>query len=224
MGGDIWAVVPIKERDGAKQRLAGFLTPAQRQELAAVMVGEVLDALAGTIGLAGVMVVTLDPLATRLAETMGARVVTEGARDGHTGSVLAGRSVLLREGRGGMLTLPGDIPCATATELDALLAAHCAAPAFTIAPAHDELGSNAVLCTPPDAVPLRFGDNSFFPHLVAARARGIEPTIMRLPGVAMDVDHPADLAMLLQLPQSAGTRTRAYLEAIGVPRLLMERS
>ncbi len=30
---DIWAVVPIKELDGAKQRLAHLLTPAQRRAL-----------------------------------------------------------------------------------------------------------------------------------------------------------------------------------------------
>ena len=30
-------------------------------------------------------------------------------------------------------------------------------------------GSNAILLSPPDAVPLRFGDDSFFPHLAAAR-------------------------------------------------------
>ena len=33
------------------------------------------------------------------------------------------------------------------------LAAHREAPSFTIAPAHDDLGSNAVACSGPDAVP-----------------------------------------------------------------------
>jgi 2-phospho-L-lactate guanylyltransferase len=220
---DIWAVVPIKELDGAKQRLAEFLAPAVRRELAEVMIGEVLEVLAGTSGLAGIMVVTLDPMATRLAGRVGARVVTEGARDGHTGSVTAGQMILAREGREGMLSVPGDIPCATAAEIGAVLAAHRAAPAFTIAPAHDDLGSNAVMCSPPDAVTLRFGSNSFVPHLDAARRRGIDPIVIRLPGIAMDVDHPVDLAALLRLPQSAGTRTRAFLEAAGVPQLLAAR-
>jgi 2-phospho-L-lactate guanylyltransferase len=219
---DIWGVVPIKELDGAKQRLAGFLDPALRRELAEVMIGEVLEALAGAAGLAGIMVVTLDPMATSLARKIGARIVTDGARDGQTGSVAAAQTILARERREGMLTVPGDIPCASAAEFSSVLASHRVAPAFTIAPAHDDLGSNAVACSPPDAVTLRFGDNSFFPHLDAARRSGIEPTVVRLPGIAMDVDHPADLAALLALPQSAGTRTRAFLEAVGVPRLLTQ--
>src|SRR5581483_5278088 len=112
-------------------------------------------------------------------ERIGARVLTDGAREGHTGAVMAAVRVLASEGRRGMITMPGDIPRITADEVATVLAAHGAAPAFTIVPAHDDRGSNAVLCSPPDAVPLRFGDDSFFPHLDAARARGIEPTIVR---------------------------------------------
>ncbi|MFI5001498.1 MAG: 2-phospho-L-lactate guanylyltransferase [Reyranellales bacterium] len=218
----IWAIVPIKELDGAKQRLAPLLSPAQRRALIEVMMGEVLQALVGVRGLGGIMVVTVDPAATALAVRLGARVVTEGARDGHTGSVTAGLKLLAREGSGGMMTLPADIPAATATEIEAVLAAHRPGPSFTISPAHDDLGSNTVICSPPDSVPLRFGENSYFPHLDAARRSGIEPTIVRQPGIAMDIDHPADLAAFLRLSQSAGTRTRAWLEAEGVPKLLSE--
>lgn len=217
---DIWAVVPVKELEGAKQRLVPLLTPAQRSALAEVMVKEVLDAITGARRLAGIIVVTLDPTITAYATRLGARIVTDGARDGHTGSVMGGARTLLRERLGGMITMPGDIPAVTAAEVDAVLAAHQAAPSFTIAPAHDELGSNAVVCSPPDSVPLRFGENSYFPHLDAARACDIEPTIVRQPGIAMDIDHPVDLAAFLRLPQSAGTRTLAYLEEAGVPQLL----
>src|SRR4029077_16024484 len=104
------------------------------------------------------------------------------------------------------------IPLVTAAEIASLIAAHRQAlrqpgPSFTIAPSHDEQGSNAILMSPPDAVPLRFGEDSFFPHLAAAEARGIAPTIVRLPGIAFDIDNPADLAHFAQL----GSRTRAGL-------------
>ena len=176
-----WAILPVKELEGAKQRLSPALTPAQRVALMQVMIGEVLEALLAARGLAGVMLVTLDPWATALAGRLGARVTTEGARDGHTGSVTAGARLLAREGAGGVLTMPGDIPAVTASEVEAVLAAHGPAPAFTIAPAHDEQGSNAVLMSPPLAVPLRFGEDSYFPHLAAARAAGIEPRVVPLP-------------------------------------------
>jgi 2-phospho-L-lactate/phosphoenolpyruvate guanylyltransferase len=220
---DIWAVIPVKEFDGAKHRLSDLLSPQERRRLAEIMLADVLDAVAGARGLAGVMIVTNDPHATVLGEKIGARIVTEGARDGHTGSVNAGRRLLAREGRSGMITMPGDIPAVRADEIDAVLSAHLAAPSFTISPAHDDLGSNAVVCSPPEQVALRFGDNSYFPHLDAARLHGIEPTVVRQPGIAVDIDHPVDLALFLRMPQSAGTRTRALLEELGVPALLAAR-
>jgi 2-phospho-L-lactate guanylyltransferase len=128
--------------------------------------------------------------------------------------------MLAAEGRGGMLTLPADIPAVTPQEISLVLGAHLPGPAFTISPAHDHLGSNLVICSPADAVPLRFGDNSYYPHLDAARRCGIEPTVMHQPGIALDIDHPADLATFLTLPSSRGTRTRALLEGMKVPGLL----
>ncbi len=144
-----------------------------------------------------------------MALRFGARVIEDGACDGHTGAVIAATRILAAEGREAMLTLPGDIPLVTADEISQLIAAHRLAPAFTIVPSHDEGGSNAILCSPPDAVPLRFGVDSFFPHLRAAEARGIRPTVLRLPGIALDIDNPEDLAAFARLPSP--TRTRAFL-------------
>jgi len=218
---DVWAVVPVKERDRAKERLARLLPPEMRQSLALAMLEDVLTALASAVGLAGLLVVTVDPAARQLALRYGARLVEDGARDGHTGAVTATARLLAAEGRGGMLTMPGDIPLVTADEIGQLVAAHRPAPAFTIAPSRDERGSNAIICSPPGAVPLRFGEDSFFPHLQAAEACGIRPTVLRLPGIALDVDTPEDLAALTLVPSA--TRAHALLDpqraaaAIGDP-------
>jgi 2-phospho-L-lactate/phosphoenolpyruvate guanylyltransferase len=217
----IWAVVPVKEFEGAKQRLSSCLSPEQRHALATVMLEDVLDAVSAVRELAGVLVVTVDPAATLLARCYGARIVAEGAREGHTGAVTAAARLLVREGRAGMMTMPGDIPRLSSAEIAATLAAHRAAPAFTIVPAHDDRGSNTVICSPPDAVPLRFGEDSFYPHLDAARGRGIDPLIVRQPGIGMDIDHPVDLVAFLRMSPSAPTRTLAFLEQSGVAGRLL---
>jgi 2-phospho-L-lactate/phosphoenolpyruvate guanylyltransferase len=213
-GTDFWAVVPVKERDRAKERLAPLLMPELRRELALVMLEDVLAVLAASAGLAGLLVVTLDPAASLLARHYGARIVEDGARDGHTGAVTAAARLLTAEGCGGMLTMPGDIPLVAAHEISKIVAVHRPAPSFTIVPSHDEGGSNAILMSPPDAVPLRFGDDSFFPHLRAAEAQGITPTVLRLSGIALDIDNPADLALFARQP--APTRTRAFLADHGM--------
>jgi 2-phospho-L-lactate/phosphoenolpyruvate guanylyltransferase len=212
----VWAVVPVKQFDGAKQRLSSALSPDERRLLATTMLEDVLNAVSAVKTLAGMLVVTVDPAATSLATRYGARVVTEGARDGHTGAVAAAARLLVREGQTGMMTMPGDIPRLSSEEIAATLAAHRAAPAFTIVPAHDDLGSNTIICSPPDAVPLRFGEDSFYPHLDAARARGIEPLIVRHPGIGMDIDNPIDLATFLRMSPPVPTRTLAFLEQSGI--------
>ena len=211
---DLWAVVPIKQLERAKERLAPLLPPERRRALMLAMFEDVLMALAATPGLAGLAVVTVDPEASRLAAEYGARLIEAGARNGHTGAVAAAATLLAQEGRAGMLTLPGDIPLVTPAEVKSLVAAHRPAPAFTIAPSRDELGSNAIICSPPNAVPLRFGADSFFPHLRAAEECGIRPTVLRLPGIALDVDTPEDLAAFAAL--RSPTRTRALLAQNGM--------
>jgi 2-phospho-L-lactate guanylyltransferase (CobY/MobA/RfbA family) len=49
----------------------------------------------------------------------------------------------------------------------------------------------------------RFGSGSFVAHQGAARAAGIEPVVVDRPGLAFDLDTPADLARWLELGDAA---------------------
>ena len=211
-----WAILPVKEMAGAKQRLAPLLSPEERIALMQVMLRDVLTAFSAAPGLAGIAVVTLDPWVQALAQEHGARIITEGAREGHTGAVTSAAAVLQAEGVAAILTMPGDIPAVKTPEIEALIAAASAPPAFIIAPAHDEQGSNAILVSPPNAVRLRFGEDSYFPHLAAARAAGIAPQILHLPGIAMDIDHPTDIARFARIPEAKATQTLTWLQQNGI--------
>ena len=212
---EVWAALPVKGFQGAKQRLTSLLSAAERAALAAAMLEDVLEALSAA-PLAGIVVNTTDRAAAALARHYGARVIEDGALDGHTGAVNGIARLLVREGRAAILAVPGDIPRATAREFGAVLAARPPGRSFVITPAHDELGSNAVLCAPPMAVPLRFGDDSYFPHLAAARQHNTQPVIVRAPGIALDIDHPADLRALLAARPKLHTRTERLLAELGV--------
>ena len=206
----ICVVVPVKDTAQAKQRLAGLLPAERRQELALAMFEDVIAAISNVRELAGIVVVTVDPAVAAIAARHGARVMSEGACEGHTGAVMTAARRLAAEGCD-LLTLPGDIPLVEPSDVRHLVRVHGASAnrgvgAFTIVPARDELGSNAVLCSPAGAVPLRFGDNSFFPHLDAAKAHGIQPEVVHLPRIALDIDKPEDLALFVRTP----SQTRAY--------------
>jgi 2-phospho-L-lactate guanylyltransferase len=84
-------------------------------------------------------------------------------------------------------------------------AAASAVPTVVLAASRSGLGTNGVALAPPDALALRFGEPSFDSHVAAARARGLEPRLLPLPGLGLDVDGPDDLAALLT--EGAATRS-----------------
>ena len=92
------------------------------------------------------------------------------------------------------LTLPGDVPCVTAEEIArAMRRPRRRPPASSSCPRARAQGTNAALLAPPDAMPLTFGEPSFENHLKTARARGLAPHVLELPGIGLDVDAPDDL-------------------------------
>ena len=163
---------------------------------------------------------TADGRAAAIAARYGAEISDEAARAGHSAAVAA--AALRLNARGfDMLALPADIPLVQSDDIQQLLAAHAdrrsdepPGPSFTIVPARDERGSNAVACSPAGVVPLRFGEDSFFPHLAAAKARGIEPAVLHLPRIALDIDNAQDLDCLLAMP--IRTRAQALLAQWGI--------
>ncbi len=209
-----WILVPIKDTQFSKQRLAGTLNQRQRQALMHVMLEDVLSAIAPLASRAPCVLVTIDPFAQTLADQYNMRTLDDGALAGHTGAVDGGRKRLADEGAGGFLTMPGDIPLVTTQDIAHLLDVHNWERGFTISPAADEMGSNAIACSPPLAVPLRFGDNSFFPHLDAARQANLTPNIQKLAGFATDVDAPADIKRLLAADPQSRSRTARFLRTL----------
>jgi 2-phospho-L-lactate guanylyltransferase len=198
----IVAAVPVKDVVNAKQRLVSALDPAQRRALARAMLVDVLRAL-GAAGLDRVWVVTREPDVAELARGLGAEPLAEAENRGHTAAVAHAQETAARLGADVFLTIPGDVPCVTAGEIRALVSALGAPPAVVFAPSRSGLGTNAALVAPPAAMRLRFGEPSFDNHLAAARALGIEPRIVRVPGLGLDVDAPEDLASLVA--QGGGT-------------------
>jgi len=212
---NIWAILPVKDSDRAKERLASCFGPEFRRGLVQAMVEDVLSALAAAPGLAGIAVVTCDAWVAALARVYGAAVFEDGARDGYTGAVMAACRRLASEGKDGVLCVPADIPGITALEVGRLLEFHRPGRAFTIVPAHDKRGSNAILMTPPDLMPLAYGADSFVLHLANARRIGIDPQVVELPGIGLDIDTPHDIDLLARVP--AATRTHRYIEHHGIP-------
>ncbi|MBF0276159.1 MAG: 2-phospho-L-lactate guanylyltransferase [SAR324 cluster bacterium] len=205
----MWAVVPAKDPADAKQRLSFVLNNEQRRKLFRAMLEDVVEVLLKVPALDGLMLVSRNTDAEWLAEQYGVRLLHEKENKGHTAAVSFAARVLGAEGATGILQLPGDVPMVSVDEIEQVMAAHGAAPAVTIVPSRDKKGSNCVLCSPPEVMPLTFGENSFYPHLTVARNHGLEPRVLEMPGIGLDIDTADDLRKLLAL--NADNRTGRFL-------------
>lgn len=210
----LWAVVPVNLFARTKRRLKPLLSHDEREALARAMLEDVLLALTRTSALAGVMVITGDAKAAAMARAADAFVIADAENAGTTAAVTKAAQHLSGMGREGMLVVPADVPLITPADIETILAAHGTAPSTTLVPAGMDGGTNALACSPPGAIAFGFGDGSFRRHRNAARARGIEPKILRLERVGHDIDRPGDLATFLLRPSP--THTYAYLTTHGI--------
>lgn len=195
-------LVPVKNLANAKQRLSAVLSPEERLALARAMCEDVLESLARWQGRPEVAVVTSDRLAASMAARLDFEVIADDVNPGETGAIEMATAVCRQRGVNHTLVIPADIPLLEAAELQKI--ADAAPPGGAVlVPDAAGRGTNAALRSPADLFPLRFGNDSFLPHLAAAKATGLPWVVLELPGIARDVDRPEDL---LELAGAAGDR------------------
>lgn len=199
-------VLPIKQLENAKQRLAGLLNAEDRKALFSAMVEDVLTAVEACSLVDRIVVVTGDAAVAELAGSYGAEVRPEPEVPGLIEAVTETAKQLAEEGVETMVFLPGDVPLVSADELELVLEGFglSGEAEFLIVPASDLGGSNCVACSPPDCMTFGFGEDSFRRHLGIARDLGLNPIVARLPGIGLDIDTPDDLRELVSLLEQEG--------------------
>jgi 2-phospho-L-lactate guanylyltransferase len=192
-------LVPEKNLSTAKQRLSPVLNPVERHALALAMLKDVLTALAACCERSGVTLVTGDTEAIRLAQRFSFQRIEDHSNLGESHAVAMATRVCEERGEAETLVLPADIPLVTPDEIERIF--RMAPPNGTVmVPSREMRGSNAVLRRPASLFPLKFGDDSFQPHLRAARLTGRPCIVLSAEGIALDVDRPSDLAALIAAP------------------------
>jgi 2-phospho-L-lactate guanylyltransferase len=212
------ALIPAKGFANAKQRLAPLLDAKQRALLAEAMLKDVLCQVLLARGLETIFVVTGDAGVAGLASSMGVELILESEERGETAAVEFARREMTRRGCRTALVIPADIPLVHASDIEGILG-HPAAkspvsPFALLVPSHDRMGTNGLLLSPPDLMPLRFGYDSFSYHLSQVAARGVTPVIVENGRLGLDIDEPKDLERLLSL--GAVGETNATLASIGM--------
>jgi 2-phospho-L-lactate guanylyltransferase len=176
-------LVPVKAFADAKARLAGVLSPAERQRFARWTAARVIAAA----GEAPVFVVCDDHEVAEFARSHGAEVLWQPGV-GLNAAVSLGVAALRELGVAQVVVAHGDLPL-PGSLLDVSIAG-----AITLVPDAAGDGTN-VVCVPTDlAFDFSYGAASFPRHLANALALRVPVAVRRDALLGIDIDIPSDLA------------------------------
>ena len=195
----MWAVVPLKPPSLAKSRLSAVLTPDERRAWFFHMAQRAIDALRATRGIERVIVITADAEVARFAQQHGAEVLAESRAQGTAQAFDTALAQLQSPSMKGVLMMAGDLPLVSTPALETLVDA-AARHEVVIVPDRLRRGTNALACSPANAIPPCFGDDSYAQHLAAARAAHRSYCTLELDALALDIDVPDDIEQLRRLP------------------------
>jgi 2-phospho-L-lactate guanylyltransferase len=205
-------LLPVKRFNRSKERLARFLSPAEREELARLMFGDVWAVLqeAMTVnpegsgrsadaaarpplrGIGQLLVATAEPYVIERCRESGTPYLEETEQRSHTASVIEASRWAVSLGAVSLLSIPIDTPGVTAAEIFGLMELGRRYP-VVIVPSADGTGTNALLRTPPEAIEPQFGPHSCGLHVEEARKKGFSHLVHPSPGLGQDVDTPEEL-------------------------------
>ena len=180
-------LVPVKNLKDAKQRLSPILTGEERFDLARAMCEDVLCALAKWQKRPAVAVVTSDPFVRDVAARSGFELIADDDSLGETSAIEMATAACRERNASSTLVVPADIPLIDISELQQI-ADSAPARGTLLVPDAARRGTNAAWRSPADLFPLRFGNDSFLPHLAAARITGLPCVVLELPSIARDID------------------------------------
>jgi 2-phospho-L-lactate guanylyltransferase len=184
------ALIAIKERLCSKSRLSEALAPVVRVQLVRSMLAAVLSAASSAQTVRQVVVVSPE------RDSVPADVPVLADTGECLNSALTQAHRVLREfGCREVVILPADLPNITAAEIDGLVHAGRIG-GFAIAADASGVGTNALYLKSADPYCFQFGPASQQLHVLEAERIGLEPQIVRSPGMEFDVDLPDDLKRL----------------------------
>jgi 2-phospho-L-lactate guanylyltransferase len=196
------AVLPVKGFGHAKTRLASALDAEARATLARRLFERALDALQGCSALAGVLVATDGADVAELCHSRGVALLRDPPHARLALPALVDRALheSARRGAASALVLMADLPLVTSADITHLLAAPTSADVVLVSDRRGR-GTNAL------RLPLARGFCSAFGHpdskrmhLQEAARVGLSTAVIECDGIALDLDHPSELAEALAPP------------------------
>lgn len=193
-------VVPMKDPAASKTRLSGTLGADRRAELASALLRRTLNLLDGISdrGCFDLAVVTPSDKVARMAAALDVPVIREEREEGLNEALERAARYAVERGYQRLCAIPADLAAPDPEDLLRVIGGTPMEPGVVICPSWD-LGTNALVTTPPDIIRFCFGPQSARRHVEAAEAEGLTAVLLPLESLKYDIDTSEDLALALSV-------------------------
>lgn len=196
----MFAIVPVKNFESGKSRLASLLTVEERVKLSELFLDYTLNTLTNTSAISNVVVVSSDKRAERIAKIHNAKFLQEKKNQGVNAAVALADVYISEYAVDATIVIPQDLPLLLPEDIERICtSAQEHEKCLVICPSLRFDGSNALLRRPPLLITTNYDNDSYNVHIKKAKASDAIIKIIKTKRIMTDIDTVEDVINLIKI-------------------------
>ena len=196
----MFAIVPVKNFESGKSRLASLLTVEERVKLSELFLDYTLNTLTNTSAISKVIVVSSDKRAEGIAKIHNAKFLQEKKNQGVNAAVALADVYISEFAVDATIVIPQDLPLLLPEDIERICtSAQEHEKCLVICPSLRFDGSNALLRRPPLLITTNYDNDSYNVHIKKAKASNAIIKIIKTKRIMTDIDTVEDVINLIKI-------------------------
>lgn len=196
----VFAIVPVKNFESGKSRLASLLTVEERVKLSELFLDYTLNTLTNTSAISNVVVVSSDKRAEGIAKIHNAKFLQEKKNQGVNAAVALADVYISEYAVDATIVIPQDLPLLLPEDIERICtSAQEHEKCLVICPSLRFDGSNALLRRPPLLITTNYDNDSYNVHIKKAKASNAIIKIIKTKRIMIDIDTVEDVINLIKI-------------------------
>ena len=199
----VFAIVPVKNFEKGKSRLASLLTVKERIKLSELFLELTLNTLTKTPVISQVVIVSSDKRAEEIVKKYDAIFLGEKKDQGVNAAVALADTYISEYAVDASIVIPQDLPLLLPEDVECICtAAQKHERCLVICPSLRLDGSNAVLRRPPLLLKTNYDNDSYNIHIKKAKSSNANVKVIHIKRIMMDIDTIEDIRKLTKFPST----------------------
>lgn len=196
----VFAIVPVKNFESGKSRLASLLTVEERVKLSELFLDYTLNTLTNTSAISNVVVVSSDKRAEGIAKIHNVKFLQEKKNQGVNAAVALADVYISEYAVDATIVIPQDLPLLLPEDIERICtSAQEHEKCLVICPSLRFDGSNALLRRPPLLITTNYDNDSYNVHIKKAKASDAIIKIIKTKRIMTDIDTVEDVINLIKI-------------------------